>query len=171
MGIYAKRGGTAVFYTMFGSQVGELLLVSDGENLTGLYIERRPEPDWLWRDDLEVFAQTRQWLDAYFAGEPRDPSELPLAPKGTAFQQLVWEYLLTVPYGNSCTYGEIAKDVARKLGKETMSAQAVGQAVGRNPIWILIPCHRCLGSGGSLTGYAGGLDKKEWLLRHEEVIK
>ena len=93
--------------------------------------------------------------------------EIPLVPEGTEFQKQVWKRLLAISYGKTKTYGEIAREVASMMGKEKMSAQAVGQAVGRNPISILIPCHRCVGARGRLTGYAGGMDRKIWLLRHE----
>ena len=110
--------------------------------------------------------RAKVWLDGYFSGNPAELS-FPLNPHGTSFQKQVWEILLTVPYGKTTTYGAIAREIALRTGKEKMSAQAVGQAVGANPISILIPCHRVVGANGKLTGYAGGLDKKEWLLRHE----
>lgn len=161
-----------MFYTELESPVGKLLLVSDGENLTGLYMEqeRRIFPQWQRREDLPVFCAARRWLDAYFAGEA--PKEtVPLKLEGTAFQTRIWEILLTIPYGETRTYGSIAGQLARELGKKKMSAQAVGQAVGRNPVSILVPCHRVVGTGGKLTGYAGGIDRKAWLLRHEGVLK
>ena len=142
---------------------------SDGTCLTGLRIGGEVCPGAEYKGDLEIFCKTERWLEAYFSGTPRPVSQIPVKPEGTPFQRMVWEYLLTVPWGATCTYGGIAREIAPKLGREKMSAQAVGQAVGRNPIWILIPCHRCVGAGGKLTGYAGGLDKKAWLLRHEEV--
>ena len=108
----------------------------------------------------------KNWLDSYFSGDPAEVT-FPLNPHGTAFQKQVWEILLTIPYGKTTTYGAIAREMARRAGREKMSAQAVGQAVGKNPISILIPCHRVVGVNGKLTGYAGGLDRKEWLLRHE----
>ena len=161
-----------MFYTEQESPVGKLLLLSDGENLTGLYMEqeRRIFPQWQRREDLPVFCAARRWLDAYFAGEA--PKEtVPLKLEGTAFQTRIWEILLTIPYGETRTYGSIAGQLAREMGMEKMSAQAVGQAVGRNPVSILVPCHRVVGTGGKLTGYAGGIDRKAWLLRHEGVLK
>ena len=92
---------------------------------------------------------------------------MPLKLTGTPFQKGVWAYLLTIPYGQTCTYGDIAREMATLTGKKTMSAQAVGQAVGRNPISIIVPCHRVVGAGGKMTGYAWGIEKKEWLLAHE----
>ena len=161
-----------MFYTEQESPVGKLLLLSDGENLTGLYMEqeRRIFPQWQRREDLPVFCAARRWLDAYFAGEA--PKEtVPLKLEGTAFQTRIWEILMTIPYGETRTYGSIAGQLAREMGMEKMSAQAVGQAVGRNPVSILVPCHRVVGTGGKLTGYAGGIDRKAWLLRHEGVLK
>ena len=161
-----------MFYTEQESPVGKLLLVSDGENLMGLYMERerRIFSQWQRREGLPVFCAVRRWLDAYFAGEA--PKEtVPLKLEGTAFQTQIWEILLTIPYGETRTYGSIAGQLAREMGKKKMSAQAVGQAVGRNPVSILVPCHRVVGTGGKLTGYAGGIDRKAWLLRHEGVLK
>lgn len=153
--------------TDYASPLGTLTLASDGENLTGLWIAGQKyftagTPTNLpARDDLPVFMQARGWLDRYFAGQRTAASELPLAPQGSAFRQSVWRILCEIPYGQTVTYGEIAKRLSCK------SAQAVGGAVGHNPISIIIPCHRVLGSDGSLTGYAGGVDKKIWLLAHE----
>lgn len=153
--------------TDYASPVGTLTLASDGEAITGLWLEGQkyfaqgmPE-NMPTQDGLPVFAMARDWLDRYFAGERPACAELPLAPQGSAFQQSVWRILCEIPYGQTVTYGEIAKRLGCK------SAQAVGGAVGHNPVSIIIPCHRVLGSGGSLTGYAGGVDKKIWLLRHE----
>jgi methylated-DNA-[protein]-cysteine S-methyltransferase len=109
------------------------------------------------------------WLDGYFAGENPDPNALPLGPKGSDFQQAVWAELLKIPYGEVVTYGAIAKTLAKARGIERMSSQAVGGAVGRNPISIIIPCHRVVGSDGSLTGYGGGIENKVKLLEGEGV--
>lgn len=108
-----------------------------------------------------------RWLDSYFAGERPDPNLISLAPSGSAFRQLVWNILLEIPYGKVVTYRDIARKAAQQLGRQSMSAQAVGGAVGHNPISIIIPCHRVIGSDHSLTGYAGGLEKKRWLLELE----
>ena len=149
------------YITCYDSPIGPLILRSDGASLTGL----SPALTGTVRDDLPLFRDVQDWLDAYFRGDRPDPGGLPLDPPGTDFQKAVWTELLAVPYGKSRTYGDIAKALDRPRG-----AQAVGQAVGRNPIGIIIPCHRILGTGGKLTGFAWGLDKKKWLLRHEGVI-
>ena len=117
--------------------------------------------------DAPVLAAAKEWLDAYFAGERPAIADLPLAPIGSEFRQKVWRILTEIPYGQVTTYGAIAQQVARELGRDHMASLAVGGAVGHNPISIVIPCHRVVGSDGSLTGYAGGLDKKIWLLEHE----
>ena len=119
--------------------------------------------------ELCIFKNTKDWLDRYFAGKKPNSSELLLAPLGGEFRQGVWEILCQIPYGRLTTYGDIAKKMAKNMNRETMSAQAVGGAVGHNPISIIIPCHRVVGTTGSLTGYAGGIDKKIWLLKHEGV--
>ena len=152
------------------SPLGRIVLMSDGTALTELdFAEGVPEVSAVHtQKDLPVFREVCRWLDVYFAG--RDPGALPpLAPHGTAFQQAVWKVLRGIPYGTTTTYGRIAARIAATRGGR-MSAQAVGGAVGRNPISILIPCHRVIGTDGSLTGYAGGLDKKEYLLRLEGVL-
>ena len=155
-----------MFFTTFPSPLGELLLTSDGTALTALRFGCGDIlPQTRRCDDLPVFADARDWLEGYFAGSP-EPVTFPLSPAGSDFQQRVWELLRTLPYGKTTTYGAIAKQFGSK-----MSAQAVGQAVGKNPIAIVIPCHRVLGAGGQLTGYAWGIETKTWLLRHEEETK
>lgn len=153
----------------YASPLGEILLASDGEAITGLwflgakYFARGLDPAARERD-LSVFQSAKSWLDAYFAG--REPGALPpLRPAGTDFQRQVWDLLLQIPYGATTTYGALARRLAEGRGR--VSAQAVGGAVGHNPISLLIPCHRVVGAGGSLTGYAGGVDKKLALLRLE----
>lgn len=158
------------YTTYYSSPLGKMILVSDGAALTELdFAEGVPAASVEHtQKDLPVFEEVSRWLDVYFSG--RDPGTLPpLAPHGTAFQQAVWNILRGIPYGTTTTYGRIAAHIAAARGGR-MSAQAVGGAVGRNPISILIPCHRVIGTDGSLTGYAGGLDKKEALLRLEEVL-
>lgn len=158
-----------VYYTEYPSPLGSLLLTAQDDALTGLWVDRRPQEDWIKMENHPILQLAGVWLDSYFRGDA--PQTLvPLHPEGTAFQKVIWEILLTIPYGQTRTYGSIAKEAAQKLGKEEMSAQAVGGAVGKNPISILIPCHRVVGSHGKLTGYAGGLPRKEWLLKHEKAI-
>ena len=153
-----------MFYTTMDSPLGELLLTSDGTNLTGLYPGGAPETSWSHREELQVFTLTQRWLRDYFSGEA---GRLPLKPAGTPFQREVWQILAAIGWGQTRTYGEIAREMAIRTGKPTMSAQAVGQAVGSNPICIIVPCHRVVGAKGKLTGYAWGIDKKLWLLKHE----
>lgn len=154
------------YFTEYPSPVGTLLLAGDGEGLTGLWIEKAPPPGGVRAPEHPILRKAAIWLDAYFRGEVM-PVDFPLVPEGTAFQRHIWKILLTIPWGETRTYGDIAREMAEILGKERMSAQAVGGAVGRNPISILIPCHRVVGAKGQLTGYAGGVDKKVWLLHHE----
>lgn len=148
------------YVTVYPSPIGVLYLRSNGSAITGL----SPEPGGTPKDDLPVFQTARQWLDDYFQGRKPEPADLPLSPEGTPFQQSVWAQLLAIPHGQFQTYGHVAHAIGRPG-----ACQAVGQAVGRNPIAIIIPCHRVLGSGATLTGYAWGLSKKKWLLRHEGV--
>lgn len=152
-----------MYYAEYASPVGRLLLTGDGEHLTGLWMNRELP---VRAEAPQFFAPVKNWLDAYFRGEERKIDFL-LKPEGTAFQQLVWQMLLEIPFGQTRTYGDLAREAARRMGKERMSAQAVGGAVGRNPISIVIPCHRVIGADGALTGYAGGMEKKRWLLCHE----
>lgn len=154
----------------YASPVGLLTIAGGGESITGLWIENQKYFGDItgcktYGNDLPVFQKTREWLDFYFSGKEPD-FMIPLHPKGGAFRQAVWEILRAIPYGNVITYGEIAKRLEKSSGKR-VSAQAVGGAVGHNPISILIPCHRVVGTNGSLTGYAGGIGKKAWLLTLE----
>lgn len=163
-----------MFYALpYASPVGKLTVVSDGEQIVGLWIEgqkyfsatmREPPAEGV---DLPVLRAARRWLDGYFAGERPAASALPLAPAGSGFRQRVWSMLREIPYGEVTTYGALAKRLAAELGRPTMSAQAVGGAVGHNPISIILPCHRVVGSNGSLTGYAGGVERKVALLTLE----
>ena len=157
-----------IYTAHYTSPLGGITLASDSIALTGLYFDGEtgcPPCDAAHKKDLPVFGEVVKWLDLYFAGKEPDFNPA-LNPTGTAFQMSVWEILRTIPYGETTTYGAIAKQLEKNTGRR-MSAQAVGGAVGRNPISILIPCHRVIGANGSLTGYAGGLDKKEYLLRTE----
>jgi methylated-DNA-[protein]-cysteine S-methyltransferase len=148
------------------SPLGTILLTSDGTALTGLYFQGQryapqPGPGWVRRDDLGVFVQAQTWLDAYFAARPLGV-DLPLAPRGTSFQRAVWQQIARIPAGETITYAELA----RRSGNAA-AVRAAGAATGRNPISLLIPCHRVVGSDGSLTGYAGGLERKRSLLALE----
>ena len=122
------------------------------------------------RDGLSVFAAARDWLDRYFAGGRPPKAELPMAPVGGEFRQAVWKILCDIPYGEVTTYGEIARKMAARGNRRSMSAQAVGGAVGHNPISIIIPCHRVIGASGDLVGYGGGLQRKQFLIDVEQRV-
>jgi methylated-DNA-[protein]-cysteine S-methyltransferase len=143
-------------YDTLESPLGDLLLVGDGRALTGLYMGAAPEPGW--ECDPAAFGDAARQLRAYFAGQLRE-FDLPLAPGGTPFQQKVWAALREIPYGETVTYAELAAAVGREG-----AARAVGAANGRNPISVVVPCHRVIGAGGALTGYGGGLRRKRLLL-------
>lgn len=161
------------YISHYRSPLGDILLAADQNCLTGLWFEgqkyfalhldkEREEKE------IPVFEKTKEWLDIYFSGKEPD-STVPLRFIGTDFQKEVWKILCSIPYGQTMTYGEIAGKLAEKRGKKSMSAQAVGGAVGHNRISILVPCHRVVGSDGSLTGYAGGIEKKVKLLTLEKA--
>lgn len=163
-----------MMYTMhYDSPLGGILLAADETGLTGLWFEGEKyfadvlDPEHR-EQETPILQQAKRWLDIYFGGQEPDFT-LPLHPIGSDFRQEVWELLLKIPYGQTTTYGELAKQLAAKHGLSRMSAQAVGGAVGHNAISIIIPCHRVVGSSGSLTGYAGGIDKKVKLLTLEKV--
>lgn len=164
-----------IYTATYASPIGSIKLASDGSALIGLWIEGQKyfgnsiTEESIMEHNLQVFDKTKAWLDRYFTQKNPAISELPLAPIGGAFRQEVWKILCQIPYGEVITYGEIATQIALKMNKTKMSAQAVGGAVGHNPISIIIPCHRVVGTNGSLTGYAGGIEKKIWLLSHEGV--
>lgn len=154
------------------SPLGMLTIGEESGSVVGLWLEGQkyfPDLSTAVLAETPVLKQANAWLDRYFAGQQPSPAELPLAPKGTAFQHEVWQILLHIPYGQTLSYAAIARLLSQHRGICRMSAQAVGGAVGHNPISILIPCHRVLGSNGSLTGYAGGLARKQWLLNHEGI--
>ena len=158
----------------YDSPLGKLLLAANDSGLTGLwfngekyYAQHLGQPHK--EKDTPILQQTKHWLDVYFSGQ--EPNfTVPFHVTGTAFQHAVWAILCTIPYGKTTTYGNVAKQIASQRGLPCMSAQAVGGAVGRNEISIIIPCHRVIGANGSLTGYAGGLDKKIRLLALEKAI-
>ena len=164
-----------LYNTYFSSPLGKIMLTGNDESLTGLWIAGQKyfagtaQTLPLLKNDLPLFAETKKWLQDYFLCKRPSIDNLPLAPQGGEFRQSVWKILREIPYGSLTTYGEIAREIARQNGKTKMSAQAVGGAVGHNPISIIIPCHRVVGTNGSLTGYAGGLDLKIKLLELEGV--
>ncbi len=162
------------YYTNYKSPVGNLTIASDEESIVGLWIENQKyfketiHSKLIRKDDLPILNQAREWLDRYFKKQNPSYKDLNLNPEGNSFRKIVWNHLLEIPYGKTTTYGEIAKKVAKELGKEKMSAQAIGGAVGHNPISIIIPCHRVVGKNGDLTGYAGGIETKKKLLELEK---
>ena len=165
-----------IYSTSVSSPLGELWLASDGENLIGVWNNNQKyHGQTLYKEvvekkDLEIFETTKNWLKRYFNGENPSISELSLkAGNSSEFKKDVWDILCKIPYGQVVTYGDIAKTMAKKRGKARMSSQAVGGAVGHNPISIIVPCHRVVGANGSLTGYAGGIDRKIKLLELEGV--
>ena len=181
-----SKGGTAVYFAFlkneesimtfiqhYDSPLGGILLAADEIGLTGLWFDgqkyfARDLPAECIDRDTPILSVARHWLDIYFTG--KEPDFLPpLHPMGSAFRQSVWEILLRIPYGQTTTYGEIARQLAEKKGLSQMSAQAVGGAVGHNGISIISPCHRVVGTNGSLTGYAGGIDRKVKLLELEHT--
>lgn len=163
------------YATEYASPLGGITLASDGEHIIGLwnqgqkYFGGTMQGERIGKEDLPVFALVKRWLDRYFDGQKPPISGLPLAPAGGEFRKAVWDILCEIPYGQCITYGDIARRVAVRMNRPGMSGQAVGGAVGHNPISIIIPCHRVVGAGGSLTGYAGGIDKKIKLLELEGV--
>ena len=164
-----------VYTSHYDSPIGALLLAERDGKLAGVWMEGQKyflgslREDTQERESSPVLRQAGLWLDRYFAGKRPAISELPLAPIGSEFRKEVWQVLCEIPYGETTTYGEISQKIAARRGLERMSAQAVGGAVGHNPISIIVPCHQVVGSNGSLTSYAGGLQKKIKLLTHEGV--
>lgn len=165
-----------MFYkTYYNSPIGKLLIVSDEKNIVGLWIEGQKyfldtlQEEPVLNDKIEILEKSKKWLDKYFNLEEPKINELSLSPIGGDFRQRVWKILCKIPYGEVLTYGDIAKEIVKETGKKSMSAQAVGNAVGHNPISIIIPCHRVVGKDGNLTGYSGGIDKKIQLLKIEKV--
>ena len=164
-----------LYTTTYDSPLGEITLAGDGENLIGLWMSNQKyfaatlKGHIEEKTNLPVFIKTKKWLDAYFTGKKPAISDLTLAPIGSEFRKVVWDILCEIPYGQCTTYGEIAKKTAARMNRKSMSSQAVGGAVGHNAISIIIPCHRVVGSNGSLTGFAGGIDKKIALLKLEKA--
>lgn len=154
------------FHTWYDSPLGRLCLYSDGKHLVGVEFEqsRHPGPATRMtteqRTDAAPFGIARRWLDAYFAGEGQRPADVPIRLLGTPFQQSVWQRIAAIPYGTTITYGALARAVGS-------APRAVGGATGRNPLPLVVPCHRVVGADGSLTGFGGGMRRKVWLLEHE----
>ena len=162
-----------IYFFKYNSPVGLLVISSDGQNITGVWFEGQKyfanimDGDAIEKD-LPIFNSARKWFNLYFSGEEPGFTML-LAPKGSEFRQAVWKIICKIPFGKVITYGDIAKQLEKRFNGRKVSARVVGGAVGHNPISIVIPCHRVVGSNGSLTGYAGGLDKKIQLLELEKV--
>ncbi|MGX2982880.1 methylated-DNA--[protein]-cysteine S-methyltransferase [Helicobacter sp. 23-1045] len=164
------------FKTHYDSPLGNITLsCDDRENIVGLWFKGQKyfcdtiKGEMIKNDNLRIFTKAKKWLDRYFGGKKPDIAEITLSPNGNDFRQRVWKILCKIPYGKVYTYGEVAKIIAKEQCKARMSAQAVGGAVGRNPISIIIPCHRVVGADGKLTGYANGIETKIKLLKLEGV--
>lgn len=151
----------------YDSPFGKIVLISDGTNLCSLSFNGRED---FINKDLDVFYKAKIWLDKYFSNKKPSFENISFSLNGSEFSLQVWEILSKIPYGKTKTYGEIAKEIANLRGKTKMSAQAVGSAISKNPVLIIIPCHRVIGANGNLTGYSGGLDLKKKLLEFEGVI-
>ena len=164
-----------IYTTHYNSPIGKLLIGSKDNKIIGLWIEGQKyylsnlKEELKEKDNEEILVKAKQWLDRYFNNENPSIKELELNPMGSDFRKNVLKILCDIPYGKTMSYKEIAKKLAKQKGIKTMSAQAVGNAVGHNPISIIIPCHRVVGINGNLTGYAAGIDKKIYLLKHEKV--
>lgn len=171
------------YKSIYKSPLGNIILASDGTSLSGLWFEgqkylydsikkpsvKTPIEEIIIEENIPFFSKVQIWLDTYFQGEISPIIDFPLAPMGSPFRQSVWKILSEIPYGSVLTYGEIAEKIAQEKNITKMSAQAVGGAVGHNPISIIIPCHRVMGKNGNLTGYAGGIKRKLTLLNLEGV--
>lgn len=158
----------------YESPLGGITLASDGERLVGLWFDGQTNfgeglAPAHTEKDLPVFDQAALWLDLYFSGKAPDFVP-PLCLRGSEFRQAVWELLRAIPYGKTMTYGQIAQILAARRGLRRLSAQAVGGAVAHNPVSLIVPCHRVVAADGGLTGYAGGIEKKAWLLHHERAL-
>lgn len=164
-----------VYITTYTSKLGNITLASDGMFLMGLWFEKQKHyggkilNETEENNELKIFQKVKKWLDSYFAGENPKTTEIPIQMIGTSFQQMVWKELLKVPYGTVTTYKEITETVEKKL-KKRVAYQAVGTAIGNNPISIIIPCHRVIGKNGNLGGYAAGLEVKNKLLTLEKKV-
>lgn len=156
-----------LYKQIYHSPLGDLSLVANNQGLIGVwflnqkYFEQGLEGETVIEQANTILDQAKQWLDTYFAGENSNMVKFPLNPRGTAFQKRVWQALSEIPWGQTRAYGDIAQKI------NCLSARAIGGSVSRNPLSIIIPCHRVLGAAGQMTGYAAGIDKKMWLLEHE----
>ena len=165
---------TSIYTQNYQSPLGEIVIASDGTAITGLWLVGQRHFDievegCITDKDLPIFEEVSRWLDIYFTGN--NPGEIPaVRMNGTPFQLEVWHILQTIPYGKLITYREVTELIAKKRGITKMSARAVGNAVGRNPVSILVPCHRVVGSDGKMTGYAGGIERKVKLLKLENAL-
>ena len=163
-----------MFKSYYNSNLGKIIIVADNRYIYGLYFDNQKYlPENLEKLEINnnspIIKQVKLWLEEYFNAKKPNLENLPIKLIGSEFKMLVWSVLKTIPYGKTITYGEIAKTLARKTNKEKISARAVGNAVGHNPISIIIPCHRVIGANGKITGYAGGIDKKTALLKLEGI--
>ena len=164
-----------MYTTIYQSPLGKILLACDDDGLLGLWFEgAKYYGNGLSEDSLvshhhPILVKALAWLEAYFSKQTL-PELPPVKARGSSFRQMVWSELLTIPYGQTMTYGELGRRVAKRMGVKSMSAQAIGGAVGHNPLSLMIPCHRVLGAKGALTGYAGGLERKQQLLALEGVV-
>ena len=163
------------YISKFDSPIGELILLADAKSIKGVWFNNQTHflngysiEDCIHNEEMSIMIKAKKWLDNYFSGNKENLS-ISLKPKGTDFQLAVWNELSKIPYGSTSTYKIIGDEVKKKLKLDAISYQAVGQAVGKNPISILVPCHRIIGSDGTLVGYAGGLGKKRYLLNFEGV--
>ena len=164
-----------VYTCSIDTPLGEVTVSAKGKWLTGLwFLGQNYYPknvdSWIFSSEYFVFQKLRKWIYSYFSGEKTFTS-IPINPEGSEFQKEVWKILMGISYGETITYGEIAKKIATKRGVKLVSSQAVGGAVGRNPLSIIIPCHRVVGANKKLVGYAGGIERKEKLLRLEREPK
>ena len=162
-----------LYKTNYKSIFCTLTICSDGMSVVGLWTENQKyfaagiKESMTQKADLDIFNKTKFWLDQYFSRKQPKILDIPLSPQGSEFQQAVWKLLCEIPYGETTTYGQIAQKLAKQLQKTKISPRAVGNAISRNPISIIIPCHRVIGANGSLTGYAGGINLKKKLLELE----
>lgn len=159
-------------YARYSSPLGEIWLTAQDGALTQLDFGKRlpkiiPDLSTSPTKTPTIFVEAQAWLDDYFSGQKPNSKWLKVAPNGTKFQKDVWEIVENIPYGETTTYGEIARKIAKKRRMKKMSARAVGAAVGQNPLMLIVPCHRVLSAKGEITGYAGGIEQKLWLLKHE----